>query len=126
MTTSPFTNDELLQLQSFAAQWAKIVSRRMFGEDGPGLQIDFRTMEAIASAAARGLTEGTLRLLLEQQAQKLPAEQPCPECGRLCPTEAQTRSLTAQGAEVPQLERVAHCPHCRRDFFPPPDSLRAG
>jgi hypothetical protein len=30
-----------------------------------------------------------------------------------------TRSLTAQGAEVEQTERVAHCPECRRDFFPP-------
>ena len=121
MATSPFTPEALDQLRALAAQWAKIVSRRAFGEDGPGLDVDFRTMEQIAAAAAQGLTEGTLQLLLQQQAQRLPDQQPCPDCGRLCTTQPHTRSLAARGAEVEQVERVAHCPDCRRDFFPPAD-----
>ena len=123
MTSAPFTPEELLQLRTLAAQWGKIVSKRAFGEDGPGLEVDFRTMEQIAAAAAKGLTEGTLQLLLEQQAQKLPDEQPCPDCGRLCPTQPHTRSLSARGAELEQVERLAHCPDCRRDFFPPTDGV---
>ncbi len=122
MATHPFTSDELRQLHDLAKPWAKIVSRRAFGDDGPGLDVDFRTFEPIA----HGLTEGTLQLLLEQQAAKRPPDQPCPDCGRVCPTDPITRTLTARGAEVPQTEPVAHCPACRRDFFPPPGALRPG
>lgn len=119
MTTPRFTLEELLRLRTLAAEWGKIVSKRAFGEDGPGLDVDFRTMEQIAAAAARGITEGTLQLLLRQQAQRLPDEQPCPDCGKLCPTQPHTRSLMARGAEVEQVEPVAYCPDCRRDFSPP-------
>jgi hypothetical protein len=120
MPTPRFTPAELRELHDLAARWAQIVSKRAFGDDGPGLDVDFRTFEQIATAAAQGLTEGTLQLLLQQQADKLPAEQPCPACGTLCPTKPHTRPLTAHGAEVQQVERIAHCPDCRRDFFPPP------
>jgi hypothetical protein len=123
MTARQFTDDELAELRSLAAQWGKIVSKRAFGEDGPGLDVDFRTMEQIAATAALGLTEGTLQHLLEQQAGQLPKEQSCPKCGKLCPTEPLTRALTARGAEIQQVEPVAHCPGCRRDFFPPADSV---
>src|SRR4051794_35257930 len=126
MPTPRFTTEELRELRDLAARWAQIVSKRAFGDDGPGLDVDFRTFEQIATAAAHGLTEGTLQLLLQQQAAKLPAEQPCPECGRLCPTRSRTRPLTAQGAAVEQVERIAHCPDCRRDFFPPPDRPGSG
>jgi hypothetical protein len=126
MATPRFTTEELQELHDLAARWAQIVSKRAFGEDGPGLDVDFRTFEQIATAAAQGLTEGTLQLLLQQQADKLPDEQPCPECGRLCPTKPHTRPLTAQGAEIQQVERIAHCPDCRRDFFPPADAPGTG
>src|SRR3954467_6146769 len=106
MSTPRFTAEELEQLRALAAQWGKIVSRRAFGDDGPGLDVDFRTFEQIAHAAAHGLTEGTLQLLLEQQAAKLPPDHPCPDCGTLCPTRPSTRTLTADGAEVQQAEPV--------------------
>jgi hypothetical protein len=61
-----------------AAQWGKIVARRACGDTGPGLDLDLAAMEQIAEAAARGLTEGTLATLLEQQAQALAADSPCP------------------------------------------------
>jgi hypothetical protein len=126
MNTPRFTPEELQQLRSLAAPWAKIVSKRAFGDSGPGLEVDFRTIEQIASVAEKGLTEGTLQLLLEQQAQKLPEQSPCPTCGRLCLTQPTQRSLTAPGAKIEQPERVGHCPDCRRDFFPPADSVGIG
>jgi hypothetical protein len=126
MVAPRFTPEELDKLRALAAEWGKIVSRRAFGDDGPDLGVDFRTMEQIAAAAAQGLTEGTLQLLLRQQADKLPAEQPCPDCGKFCRAEPHTRPLVARGAEVEQVERVAHCPDCRRDFFPPADGSGPG
>ena len=75
MSTFQFSSDELDQLRALTAPWSKIISRRVFGEEGPSLDVDFRAMEQIATAAAQGLTEGTLELLLRQQAEKLPDQQ---------------------------------------------------
>ena len=119
MAHRDFTPEEIHELRRLAAQWGKIVARRAFGDDGPGLDVDFATMEQIALAAATGLTEGTLQSLLEQQAAALGEQQPCPDCGRPCALRRQERPLQVQGAALQQSEPVCHCPDCRRDFFPP-------
>ncbi|VTR93668.1 unnamed protein product [Gemmata massiliana] len=126
MSTPRFTAEELERLRVLAAEWGKIVSRRAFGDDGPGLDVDFRTMEPIATAAAQGLTEGALQQMLQPQAQKVPEQAPCPVCGEPCPTCPHTRTLAAQGATVQQAERIAHGPARRRDFFPPAGGAGAG
>ncbi len=68
MATSKLTPEELQNSRDLASQWGKMVARRAFGEAGPGLDADLTTLEQVAAAAARGLTEGTLTTLLEQQA----------------------------------------------------------
>ncbi len=75
MATPRFMPQELGQLRELARQWAKIVSRPAFGDDGPGLDIDFRTME---QTAAHGLTEGTLELLLRSRPTSYPTNNPVP------------------------------------------------
>ena len=98
MAAPQFTPEELQDIRDLAARWGKIVARRAFGDAGPGLDADLATLEQVAVAAARGLTEGTLATLLEQQAQALPAESPCPACGRPCPIHHEPRTLaTAHG-----------------------------
>lgn len=119
MARRPFTPRQLDELRQLAAQWGKIVARRAFGEDGPGLDVDFNAMEQVAQAAAAGLTEGTLQTLLGRQAAALGDEQPCPDCGRSCAVQRQERPLRAKAAELRHSEPVCHCPDCRRDFFPP-------
>ena len=118
MSKSRFTPEELRAFRKLASAWGKIVSKRAFGESGPGLDVDFRTMADLAQAVAEGVTEGTLQTLLEQQAQPLEKEPPCPACGRLCRTQPQKRPLVARGIELEQVEPVAYCPDGRRDFFP--------
>src|SRR5271155_3561960 len=118
MAAPQLTPEELLDIRELAAGWGKIVARRAFGDAGPGLDADLATLEQIAVAAARGLTEGTLATLLEQQAQALPAESPCPSCARPCPVGQEPRPLTGHGGTLCYREPVAHCPACRRDFFP--------
>lgn len=122
MPQRTLTPEMIQQIRELAAGWGKIVARRAFGDNGPGLDVDFATMEQIALAAALGLTEGTLSTALQQQAQSLTAEQPCPDCGTLCPVRHQPRQLTCPTATVTHDEPVCHCPACRRDFFPPTTS----
>ena len=120
MTRSRLSPADLRNIREFAAQWGKIVARRAFGEQGPGTDCDFTALEQVALEAARGLTEGTLAVLLEQQAQALGPTQPCPACGQLCPVDREPRPLRVQGGQpIPHSEPVCHCPACRRDFFPP-------
>lgn len=71
MAQRPFTPQELDEIRQLAAQWDKIVARRAFGDDGPGLDIDFNAMEQVTQAAAAGLTQGTLQTLLDRQAADL-------------------------------------------------------
>src|SRR4051812_1434478 len=97
MTQPKFSSQELQELRELAARWGKIVAKHAFGEQGPGLDVDFATLEQIAQAAATGLTEGTLLTLLEQQAQSLGNPQPCPLCGRPCTTRRSDRPLTVAG-----------------------------
>lgn len=126
MTASTLTPQELQNIRDLAAQWGKIVARHAFGEAGPGLQTDLTTLEQVAAAAARGLTDGTLTALLEQQAQTLPAQQPCPDCGQLCTVHQEPRLLVGHGGSLTYHEPVCHCPACRRDFFPSAARLASG
>jgi hypothetical protein len=111
--------EALQQIRTLAANWGKIVARRAFGDGGPGLDTDLDAMEQVARAAAEGLAEGALATLLEQQAQALGAQQPCPGCGALCPVRREPRPLATPGVTLTPSEPVCHCPACRRDFFPP-------
>ena len=113
------TEQQLREIREFAAQWGKIVARHAFGDAGPGLDVDFQAMEDIARAAAAGVSEGTLTVLLQRQGDALGTEQPCPDCGRPCVVGHQERPLAFHGGQLQQREPLCHCPDCRRDFFPP-------
>jgi hypothetical protein len=127
VTRKSLTPQDLQNIRALAAQWGKIVARRAFGDEGPGLDVNFTTLEEIAQEAARGLTEGTLTAFLQQQANGLGDQHPCPDCGRTAPITREPRMVHLKGGQpVPLSEPVCHCPDCRRDFFPPPGDAGSG
>src|SRR5262249_38499108 len=119
MPRRQLTPEMLQEIRDLAAGWGKIVARRAFGDSGPGLDVDFDTMEQIARAAAAGLTEGPLAPAPERPAPSLGAQPPRPASGPPSPVRPHPRALASPGATVPHSEPVCHCPACRRDFFPP-------
>ncbi len=121
-----FTQEELDRITELAKNWGKIVVRRGFGDDGPGLDVDLDQMEEMAVAAARGLIAGTLESATEQQAQKLGEQQPCPTCGQLCSVGSAERPVVVRGGAFAHHEPKAHCLACRRDFFPSASPSEAG
>ncbi|VTR98521.1 Uncharacterized protein OS=Rhodopirellula sp. SWK7 GN=RRSWK_00014 PE=4 SV=1 [Gemmata massiliana] len=121
MAKHKLTPEQLAGVKELAKQWGKIVARRAYGEGGPDLGVDFDQMEQISAAASAGLVEGTLEQLTRTQAQKLPDELPRPTCHKVRPVQTRPRDVVARGATVTLQEPVAHCPACRRDFFPPTD-----
>jgi hypothetical protein len=47
----------------------------------------------------------------------------CPECATRCNTTVSKRCVTSVDGIVTVDEPVAHCPKCRRGFFPPAGSV---
>jgi hypothetical protein len=117
MASSKLTEKDLAEIRSLAKQWGKIVVRRAFGNEGPGLDVDLDNMEQVAVAAAAGLTAGALEEATRQQAQRLTTDQPCPACGRLCPVQREDRPVIVRGGEFLHQEPVCRCRSCRRSFF---------
>ena len=126
MATRKLSPEELQAVTRLAKQWGKIVVKHAFGEQGPGLDVDFAQMEEVACAAARGLTEGALEAATAQQGHLLGEKQPCPQCGKLCTVGSEERPLRAKGGVVPLREPKCYCPTCRRDFFPSASDIEAG
>jgi len=42
----------------------------------------------------------------------------CPTCGKSCAVEVARRTVSGLDGPLEMLEPKAHCPACRRDFFP--------
>jgi hypothetical protein len=47
----------------------------------------------------------------------------CPGCGTRCQLDRSRREVTSIDGPLQIEEPVAHCPKCRRGFFPPPADL---
>ena len=108
----------LQEARELATRWGKIAGARAAREAGSDQPMDFADMEQLAAVVAAGLIEGSITTLLEQQAQALGAERPCPTCVLRCLVVFLVRPLTIEsGQALPLHEPVCHCPRCRRDFF---------
>lgn len=126
--TMPFTrtqSDDLASLHEMASGWGKIVARRAYGDDGPGLDLDFDSIESLAVDMGRAVIEGAIQEILQKQSQRLGDHQPCPECGQSCLVDKRPRTIQVRGGSVVYDEPVCRCPACRRDFFPSPPELAA-
>src|SRR5947209_3783808 len=109
MASRKLTEEDLAEIQALAKGWGKVVARRAFGEDGPGLDVDLDALEQVAVAAARGLTAGTLEEATAKQAQRLGQQQPCPSCGQPCPVRQEGRPVVVRGGEFLHPEPVCYC-----------------
>ena len=119
--------EDLKRIQELAKGWGKIIVRQHWGEQGPGLDVDLTQMEDVAMAAVQALLAGTLEMATQQQASLLGEQQACPDCGRMCPLKPEERPIVVRtGSTFDHHEPKAHCPACRRDFFPSASGAEIG
>jgi len=127
MATRKLSAEDLDHIRKLAKGWGKIIVRQAWGEQGPGLDVDLTQMEDVAMAAVQALLAGTLETATGQQADLFGSEQSCPGCGRMCPLTREERTIVARnGSDFEHDEPKAHCPTCRRDFFPSAASIEIG
>jgi hypothetical protein len=73
MDSLPFTRaqaDDLASLHDMASGWGKIVARRAYGDEGPGLDLDFDSIEGLAVDMGRAVVEGAIQEILRKQSQR--------------------------------------------------------
>ncbi len=78
----PFTrgqSDNSSQLCATAYGWGKIASRRAFGEQGPGLDLDYESIESMADEVGQAVIKGSIEEVLKDQLQLLDEQQLCPK-----------------------------------------------
>jgi uncharacterized protein with PIN domain len=79
---------------------------------------------SVIEARAHELGQQLSRRIQAQQMGELASHAPpsakCPECGTRCDTSPKKRRVTSIDGTLTVDEPVAHCPKCRRGFFPPP------
>jgi hypothetical protein len=124
----PFTrgqSDDSSRLRDMAYGWGKIVSRRAYGDQGPGLDLDYESIESMAVEVGQAVIKGTIEEILKNQLQLLGDHQPCPQCARDCAVKTKSRTIQGRGGTIQYDEPVCSCPACRRDFFPSPPDLAA-
>jgi len=127
MAARKATAEDLKRIEELAKGWGKIIVRQYWGEKGPGLDVDLTQMEDVAMAAVRAMLAGTLEVATQQQARQLGEQQACPTCGRMCPLKHEVRPITVRdGGSFEHDEPKAHCPACRRDFFPSASAAETG
>ena len=119
MAARKLTAEDLKHIQDLAKGWGKIIVRQHWGEEGPGLNVTLSEMEDVAMAAVQALLAGTLEVATHKQASQLGSQQACPSCGMMCPLQHEDRPIVVRtGSAFEHHEPKAHCPACRRDFFP--------
>jgi len=121
MAAKPSATKQVDELRHLIEGAAKNFVERVYGPQGPEWGTTFVDIEELAVQIGRAISRKMCDQALQQQAAKpVPAEdQACPSCGRpVQPAEPEPRIVTTRAGDTHWLEPHAHCPHCRRSFFP--------
>lgn len=78
----------------------------------------FSEIEDAGQQLGRKLSQLSQARLANEVAAEEPVACKCPTCGKVVPVETVKRTVTGLDGPVEILEPKAHCPACRRDFFP--------
>lgn len=75
-------------------------------------------LETVTYSLAQRLGCVSLTRALREVASESGTQAACPTCGKQCSVETSERTITGMSGPLELLEPLAHCPACRRDFFP--------
>ena len=86
---------------------------------GTGAMSDFGQAGQVAGGILiADVVKGAVEAMTGTQGVQFGEEAPCPTCGKMCSLKTVPRPVIVRGGDATLDEPVAHCPTCRRDFFP--------
>lgn len=83
MSSRQLTDGKKRELAELVEGWGKIAAERVYGIEGPGLDVDLAALEEVAVEMQQAVLRGFCEATTQRQSQGLP----CPECGRECEVE---------------------------------------
>lgn len=86
----------------------------------------YSQIEKAAHATGRQLSRMVQQARLQEVALATTPQAGCPTCGDVCEVAHPRRTLKSIDGDVEAMDPKAHCPRCRRDFFPAASSLGTG
>lgn len=78
----------------------------------------YSVIESRAHELGRQLSREVQQRQMAETAATAATRAKCPACGTWCEQEESKRPMTSIDGEFPLQEVTAHCPSCRRSFFP--------
>jgi len=75
-------------------------------------------LETVSHSLAQRLGCVSLSRAVREVAAACGTQAACPTCGKSGPVEMSQRTVTSLSGSIELMEPMAHCPACRRDFFP--------
>jgi hypothetical protein len=111
------------ELRQAARILGENLSKRTFGERGPGLSVSLTDLEQILRPLVEEMAGGFLATSAAEQSKRLSETLPCPTCGRECVQKTRERRMVAEHGPFSWAEPVCHCAHCERSFFPSTNRL---
>ena len=95
--------------------------------DGTQAQVPhYSEIENVAHETGKELSRMIQQSRMEEVALANAPQAGCPTCGDVCKVVHPQRSIKSIDGPVETLESKAHCPRCRRAFFPSASSLGSG
>jgi hypothetical protein len=106
------------KLHDLIQQTSQVAAELEALERQPGEVPAYRQIEQVAHQAGRQLSCAIQQTQLTELANQHLQPVPCPECQTVCGVQSKKRTAQSLDGPVELLEPQAHCPLCRRDFFP--------
>ena len=105
------------KLAELLRQAATVASQLQALEQGPGTP-HYDQIELPAHEAGQRLSQMIQSARAGDVAAEERSQVACPDCGRSCLVQAQSREIHSMDGGVSLSETVAYCRPCRRSFFP--------
>ena len=94
--------------------------------DGTQAEIPhYSQIEEAACKTGQELAQFIQQVRIENIALTQGPQSPCPTCGDVCKVSHPRRKVKSIAGSVEIMEPKAHCPRCRRDFFPSASPTRS-
>lgn len=86
----------------------------------------YSQIEKTAHATGQQLSRRIQQTRLQEVALAATPQAACPTCGDVCEVAHPRRTMTSIDGPVEAMEPQAHCPRCRRAFFPSKGQIGTG
>ena len=106
------------KLQDLLNQASQVATELDRLERPPGEVPRYLHIELNAHQVGRRLSCAIQQTQLAELTCEQPEHAGCPDCGTRCRIHSARRKVQSMDGPLQQLEPKAHCPSCRRDFFP--------